>query len=249
METRSTILNELKELSPAVSKIGTATPYQVPQGYFDSLAARIMARVKTENATVKEELETLSPLLSGLSRKMPFEAPNGYFGELSGNVVGGIKAIDFVKGELQGISPLLESLKAKNVYEVPQGYFETLPATVLSKVKESRPAKVVSMNFGRKVMRYAAAAVIAGVMFIGGWMYFGKDTPAAGTQDQAGAIVKNIFNDQKVSEDDISSFLENGPMPTAMNLQIGEEAMDEKDIREMLSDVSEEELNQYIITL
>jgi hypothetical protein len=245
METRSTILNELKELSPAVSQIGPDTPYQVPKGYFDSLAAMIMARIKTENASAKDELQTLSPLLSGLSKKMPFQAPEGYFSQLSGNLVGSLQPDD--------VSPLLDSLRTRHAYSVPQGYFETLPAAILSKVQEKRPARVVSMTFGRKVLRYAAAAIITGVMAIGGWMYFGKDTSTSATQEQAGAIaiIENMFNDQKVSEDDISNFLENETFPaaTAMNVQVSEEPMDEKDIREMLSDVSEEELNQFIITL
>ena len=111
MESRSTILNELKELSPTVAGIGNALPYQVPQGYFDTLAEMILQRVRTQSLSAQEELETLSPLLNGLSRKLPYEVPQGYFNELSENVMGGAKAIDFVNSELQGISPLLESLK------------------------------------------------------------------------------------------------------------------------------------------
>ena len=154
-----------------MAQVGTNLPYQVPQGYFEGLAAAILQRIKTESLDAQQEVETLSPLLAGLSKKMPFSVPEGYFSELSGNVVGGVKAIDFVNEELEVISPLMRELKAKNVTKCPQGYFENLAGNVLDKVRERKPAKVVSMNAGRRLMRYAVAAVIAGALAIGGWFY------------------------------------------------------------------------------
>ena len=79
METRSTILNELREISPTVAQAGNTMPYQVPQGYFEGLAAQILNRIRTEAMNAKDETETLSPLLGSLSKKMPFEIPSDYF--------------------------------------------------------------------------------------------------------------------------------------------------------------------------
>jgi hypothetical protein len=246
METRSTILSELKELSPAVANIGTGLPYQVPQGYFEGLASAILMRIKTESLSAKDELETISPLLSGLSKKHPFEVPQGYFSELSENVVGGVKAIDFIKSELQGLSPLMESLRHRNVYQVPEGYFESLAGNILGNIKKRQPAKVVSM--GRRVMRYAAAAVVTGVIAIGAWMYFGGNGTTTGTE--TAQILEKIGTDKKISDEDISNYLETETSSIAVNtIQVADEDMDETDLKELLTEASEDELQQYLTTL
>lgn len=245
METRSTILNELRELSPTLAQAGFNLPYQAPEGYFEGLAEAILQRVRTQSLEAKEETELISPLLAGLSKKMPFSVPEGFFSELSANVVGGVKAIDFVNDELETMSPLMQGLKHKTVYEVPQGYFENLADDVLQKLRERKPAKVVSMNAGRKFMRYAAAAVITGALAIGGWFYF-NNSNSTGT-DQQVAGVEAISDDVKISDEEMTAFLETQTFPVALNTV--PEEMDESDVKEMLSDVSEDELQQFISTL
>ena len=247
METRSTILNELNGISPTVAQVGANLPYQVPQGYFDGLAQAILQRIKTDSLDAKQEVETLSPLLAGLNKKMPFSVPDDYFTELSGNVVGGVKAIDFVHDELEIISPMMQELRHKNVYEAPQGYFENLAASVLDKVKERKPAKVVSMNAGRRFMRYAVAAVIAGVMAIGGWLYFNSSN-TTDQQQVAAATIETMSDDSKLSDEEMANYLETETLPIAINTSVPEE-MDATDIREMLSEATEDELQQFITTL
>ena len=246
METRSTIINELNSISPTVAQATNSIPYQVPQGYFEELAEMILNRIKTESLNAEDELQTLSPLLGGLNKKMPFEVPAGYFSELPGNVADGVKAIDFVKEELEGVSPLLKDLRTKNVYSVPQDYFENLAGNILNKVKEHRPAKVVSMS--RKIMRYAVAAVIAGAMAIGGWFYFGNNT----TKDQHLAAVEKMSDDVKVSDQEMADFLQNESNPlVASTAAISEDdaEMNETDVKDMLSEVSEDEMQQFLNTL
>src|SRR5690349_24827069 len=87
MESTSAILNELKELSPTVAQIGQTTPYQVPQGYFEGLAAQILRGIKGENLSASEEIEMLSPLLSALSKKTPDEVLAGHFSDITANVM------------------------------------------------------------------------------------------------------------------------------------------------------------------
>jgi hypothetical protein len=245
METRSTILNELNGISPTVAQAGNNMPYQVPQGYFEGLAEMVLQRIRTQSLNALDETAVLSPLLSGLSKKMPFEVPADYFSELSGNVADGVKAIDFVKEELEGVSPMLRSLRTKNVYQVPQGYFENLADNILDKVRDRRPAKVVSM--GRKVMRYAVAAVFAGALAIGGWFYFNNNT---GVEQQQIAGTEKISDDAKVSDEEMTDFLENESMPLVLNTSVTEDAdMDETAVKEMLADISEDELQQFLKTL
>lgn len=247
METRSTILNELNGISSAVAQVGTTLPYQVPDGYFEGLAQAILQRIKTEGLNAAQEVETLSPLLAGLNKKMPFSVPDDYFTELSGNVVGGVKAIDFVHEELEIMSPMMQELRHKNVYEVPQGYFENLAANVLGKVAERKPAKLVSMNAGRRLMRYAVAAVITGAIAIGGWFYFNNEG-TTGADPQVATAIEKISDDSKVSEEEMANYLETETLPVAINTAANEE-MDATDLKEMLADATEDELQQFITTL
>jgi hypothetical protein len=272
MQNRNNIVNELKEISPTVAQIGfenpyaapagyfeglpeqvlariqggeelgspvlpqqKVNPYDVPQGYFDNFAANLLQRIKAEEAsTAKEELETLSPLLSGLSKKTPFSTPAGYFDELTDNAVAGAKAIDFVNEELENLSPLMSSLKGMNVYEVPAAYFEQLPAQMLQKAK-SQPAKVVPMNFTRKVVRYAAAAVVAGLIVAAAWMYMGtKETEPdlAGIEQISDEALENYVETQTVSDPETTLLAANADM-------------DEEDLKDMLADLSDEELENF----
>jgi hypothetical protein len=238
MENRNTILNEVKEISPVVAQVGFQLPYEVPAGYFEGLAAQVLARVKAnEAATAKEELEVLSPLLSGLSKKNPFSTPEGYFEELTDNAVSGARAIDFVNVELENLSPLMNSLKDKNVYEAPAGYFAQLPAQVLQKAK-SQPAKVVQMNFTRRVLRYAAAAVVAGLIITAAWLYMGR---GSSTIDPALAGI------EEVSDVALQDFIENqtvNPSETSVIASANADLVAE-DLQEMLADVSDDELIKY----
>ena len=233
MERRTDILKEVQEISSLVAGIGSVNPYQVPQGYFETFAEQLLLKLKAGNQDARKELETLSPLLSSISRQLPFDLPANYFNDLSEQALAGVKAIEFVNEELENLSPLMSSLKSKAVYEVPEGYFDTLAGNILSKVKRQRPAKVVSIGFGKKVMRYAAAAVIVGVMAIGGWLYFSQPKPVPVAT--------------AASEEEMMSFLENDVTPVAETALNSNAEMNESDMKVMLANVPDEELEQYAI--
>jgi hypothetical protein len=276
MENRNTILDELKAISPVVAEAGFRNvyevpagyfealpgrmlgllkgaeeevspvlpakmdnPYQVPQGYFDHFAASLLQRIKANEArSAKEELETLSPLLSGLGKKMPFSTPDNFFEELSDNAVAGAKAIDFVNVELENLSPLMSSLKDKQVYEAPAGYFDQLPQQILQKVK-SQPAKVVSMNFTRKIVRYAAAAVVAGLIVVAAWLYIGNGKEEPG-----------LAGIEQISDESLETYIDNqssvSPAETMVLADNTNAEIDEEDMKDMLADVSDEELQKYV---
>ena len=86
MNSRNTISAELKALDSQLSPGVNTNPYSVPDGYFEGLADRILARIKSDDVSAEEEINSLSPLLAGLSRKMPFEVPADYFEETGGNL-------------------------------------------------------------------------------------------------------------------------------------------------------------------
>ena len=182
--TRSTdILKELEQISPAVAKISDETPYQVPVGYFDTLDTVIMARIAAGGI---EE----NTLLDVAGKQMPQDVPQGYFDNLTDSILSKIKAqqnIQTVTEELSELSPLLAGLSKTNLYEVPAGYFENLSADITEKTTET---KVVSM-FSRKVwIRYAAAAVVFGLIAFGIYFFSNQSTvsgpgfPTAKTEEQ-----------------------------------------------------------------
>jgi hypothetical protein len=235
---------------PPVLQGVTANPFTVPAGYFDNLADSILQRVKAsgDTLTAQEELAVLSPLLSKLDKKLPFEAPAGYFSDLTENVVSGAKAIDFVNEELENLPAVLAGLNDKQVYEVPAGYFEQLPGQVLTQVRQAAtPARVVSLSVGRKVMRYAVAAVIAGVMAMTAWWFTGKPgtdpvAPVAGTEKLP---VKEL---NSIPEAELESYLDNQlvALPAELLAANSKPEIEADDMQDLLQNVSDAEIQKYL---
>lgn len=241
MESRTHILNELQAISPVVAGIEAQVPYEVPAGYFDTLAENLLQRAKAASAaSASEELAILSPLLNQLDKKSPFHTPAGYFEEFPDTAMAGAMAIDFVQAELEKESVILSSLKAINVYQAPAGYFEQFPATMLAKVQhQQQTAKVVPMH-RRKIWRIAAAAVVAGALAITTWLYFQvADTtppavPVAGLEKVSDTELQQYIDNQLVN------FTETNPV----SVEPGE--INTEDMKEMLADVTDEELQKYL---
>ena len=179
MQRNLTILNELKELGSPLAEIAPVNVFTVPDGYFDafapavllnihrqesnipamdvpagyfdSLAGNIMNRIKAETAIDQDPV-----FMPELKKINVFTVPQGYFDTLATETV---SRIDTVNTEF------LADVKNKTVFEVPQGYFEQLSGSILQKVKaEQQPAKVISMGNRPSVFKYAAAAVITGIL-------------------------------------------------------------------------------------
>jgi hypothetical protein len=228
-------------------------PYRVPQGYFNDLAGNILKRVKVEDhLSAKEELESLSPLLSTLDKKIPFSTPVDYFEDLTGNVLGGVKAIDDVNEELKNLSPVVASLKTADVYEAPTGYFDNFPALMLDKTKQHQPARVVSMTFRKKVLRYAAAAVVTGMILTAGFLFINRQssTVAPGALAEAEEIIERETqtNVEGLSDDELVNFLDNqtAPLPDVLSAAATAE-IDSEDVKIMLADIPDADLKQYLV--
>lgn len=249
-EFANTVLQRVKQEETVLSftlQQANNNPYQVPADYFNNLPAIILNRAKssaTENA--KEELEIVSPLLGQISKKMPFSTPAGYFEEVGENAIAGAQAIDFVNDALENDSPLMNGLKRVQVYEVPAGYFEQLPRQVLKAVKAQQPAKVVSMHFTRRVLRYAAAAVVAGLIITGGVFYLNRGGHPV--TDGSVPVVASTDLDS-ISDDVLENYLENqtpAPTETPLASNVTPDDLSASDMKDLLADVSDEDLQQYI---
>ncbi len=231
------ITQEEQTVPDSLHSISIENVYKAPEGYFDGLSGSILNRIKAmETQDAKEELEFLSPLLGQIEKKNPFTSPVSYFDEFSDNIVAGVKAVEFVNEELENLSPLMLSLKHKNVYETPAGYFENLATTILTKVKQP-PARIINIDLGKKIFRYAAAAIVIGFIATGSYFYF---KPAD--------IVNGANPDlAKVTTEEIENFVNNNTLvlPDTTSV-LSEDNNDEEDGKDLLADVSDEELQQYL---
>jgi hypothetical protein len=239
MDSKLTILEELRQISPLVAGIGPVNPYRVPEGYFNSFAQQLMERIRINSLDARQELESLSPLLSRISKQVPYELPENYFTDLSDQALVGAKAIEFVNVELENLSPLMSSLKSKNVYEVPEGYFDSLAQKILVEARKQRPAKVVAFRPVRKLMRYAVAALVIGIMAVGAWFLQQPTIDSTVTKIETGI--------QKASDEEILNFIQNdeAPAPLGETILNADGEMDESDIKAMLADISDSELEQF----
>ncbi len=213
MTQKNYILQELKELNSSLANLSQQNVYSVPNGYFDGLAAEVMNRIRSIEAAVTEEQEYSSELLNTISNKNPYQVLTGYFEGLADNILKTIKANEnhqTAKEEIAELSPLLSGLKKEMPYSVPAGYFETLSDNIIA--TENKPAsKVVSFG-ARKWIRYAAAAVITGVIFMAGFLYIGNNNNTA--TEPGSKVMAKITRDVKKmnfeEQDDLIEFIDAG---------------------------------------
>jgi len=254
MTQRDNILQELNELGSQLAGSLPQNTYAVPAGYFEGLVAQVINRIKAmESANAADELFHLSPLLSGLSKQVPYAVPTGYFDGLDQRMLQAVQASNDYQTageETATLSPLLAGLKKEmsarpghsdGPYNVPQGYFENLVAGITTK-ENKQEAKVISLT-SRKWFRYAAAAVVAGVIMIAGFLIIDR-----GEKKQAGEIALNkVTKDVKklndTQKDELIDFL-NAGMDGKETAQVNPDTKS-KEIQQLLQGVSEKELKDF----
>lgn len=208
MKQSITILEELKEISSVLAAIGNQNVYRVPPQYFENFSSSLINRLTEESDLPAAHLPTLT-------------VPKGYFENLPALVLEKIKTeatTVTAKEEIALLSPTLAGIGNKQVYKVPQNYFEHSVAT-LAKAPQHK-AKVVAVNFRKRILQYAAAVIIClGLALFAVKLY---QKPAGETNNmaqvtntkvlmnQAETIIKNQSFDevlQQVSENEIESYL------------------------------------------
>ncbi len=230
------------------SLINKNTPFTLPPAdYFESFAEKMLHRIKAEKInSVDEELAILSPVLSEMKRVTPFSVPHGYFEELSDNVLQSAKAIDFVNDGLENLSPLMKDLKNKNTYTTPLGYFENFSDSVLSKIKnEPKKTKVISINNRKTWLKFAAAAVVVGIISTVSYFTLNKNNFHQASIDPIAAL-------SKVSDAEMNNYLQNQYSPiydsviTNTNSPLATVDLSNDDSDDLLSTISDDELKQYV---
>ncbi len=217
MTQKDIIFEELKSISPSLISLNQSNVFIVPKGYFEGLATDIIAKIKQESLLIAAKSNT-------------FQVPENYFETLSDSILSKIRIDEneFVD-ELKNVAPLLNTISKQNIYTVPKNYFETFE---VNKIKQ-QPAKVISLSIARRWVTYAAAAIIAGVLITGGFLYENKTT---------GFDVSKALNN--FSDEDLHSYVENN----AVEFNVEGNVLDQEmpDINQSLKGLGDDDLQQYL---
>lgn len=231
MNSRNDIQSELKLLNSSLPSAVKEPVFDLPQGYFENFAARVLAIIKGEAAaeSTHDELLALSPLLAGLPRHMPFALPENYFQEHA--------PLPPATAPDEALPAWLEQSRTMP-FAVPEGYFEHFGSGLLPQLKPQ--AKVVPL-FSRNWVRYVAAAVLAGALVLGGILYTGTSNgPTLQSQPQAW-VEKKL---QNVSSAELDAFIETVDITGAETAQQTNKGRPE--VRRLLQDVPVSELDAFL---
>lgn len=174
MKRNADIQNELTEISPQLAGMEPVNVFSVPEGYFNNFPEECLTLVQ------------VSPALPQTTT--PQRVPEGYFDNLASQILSKIRSADT---ELPAFG------KVDHPFTVPAQYFETLPSIILQQVQ---PARVVQMK--SSFFRYAAAAVITGILGLSLFNQLGKENVVEP------AVVSYAQNEIPVKEDAIDKALE-----------------------------------------
>lgn len=232
---RTDHIAELSNISKLLAENPVPVPYTIPPDYFHHLSSNILLRIKALDAlTPAEETATLSPLLNSLSKQMPFTLPEAYFRDLVPSLAAG-------SNDAETASPLLLSLRNEPTYQLPPDYFDQLPNKILEKVSPAPQAKVVTIGFGRKLVRYAAAACVAAIIAVSGWLLWNRQQPATAPAAGALAAVK------EVSSKELQDFIDQNTVVLPDNsATVASNEIKAEDIKTMLAGVPDAELQKYL---
>ena len=225
MNSPNAIQNELNELSSNLPFENKQPVFTVPGGYFENFAAAVWAKIQSQQPNSTEEWETLSPVLAAIPKKMPFTVPENYFQTLD--------LPDFT----EPVAPLLAEISRSMPYGVPAGYFENLDRNVRNRIRKPG-APVVSMT--SRIVRYAAAAVVAGLVVTGGIFYFNGNGALDPTRQSEAWVAQKL---EKVSNSELETFINTADVnPNGRDLA----GQSSREVRNLLSDVSTSELEAFL---
>jgi hypothetical protein len=201
------------------------------------------------------ELQEIAPNLgiTAISRT-PYAVPRGFFEGFAESLMnrihmeavfsepdaGQLNAEVLPLLEIEEISPLLAGLKNKNTYQVPTGYFESLKTKIPA--FESKPFATKTKQapvFTLKFVKYAAAACLVALL---GIVVFNL------TYHKNIDPIKDLA---KVSDQDMANYLDSDDIHWTPGISTSSASVDfnENDVHDLLSTVTDDELEQYSATL
>jgi hypothetical protein len=205
---------ELKSIAPQLIGLSKFKAYHLPIDYFETLPQIIQQTIR----------------FNALKEMNCYIIPENYFQSFANNLVVSIKKNE-IKSELNAVAPLLNTIKKENVYNTPPNYFANKEFNFAVKPT----AKIVSLNAFGKIVKYSAAAAIAGVLITGAFLFkpntqFNISNAASTISDsELESYLNNTFNTSAIiKSEDLNIFPE------------------QKSLHEHLQNVSEDELQQFL---
>ncbi len=231
MNNQDIISEELAAVAPFLNTVNRNNIYSVPFDYFDSIAKNVGEFIKQNDVTTANS-----------SKINVFGIPVGYFDSLPLQVLQKIAAennkVDVeIEQELLSIAPGLTTINRHNVYSLPAGYFEGLSF-------KPETAKVVSFNKFRRFKKYAAAAIITGILVISSAIFFNVDK----TETSLNPIAEfNVQEFQTLSEEDIATYLETHSAAGDVAITLSTEpANTETNEEQILNETTDEEIQEFL---
>ncbi len=208
----------LNQIAPEIKN-----PYQIVDGYFDSVANDIFLRIA--------------------SKKVTYKLPEEYFETLPSQIFNKVNKNEIVE-ELEGVAPFLNSFKKENPYKIPADYFTDF------NIKQVAQTKIVSIKKAPlKWLKYVAAAFFAGILVTGGLQLYSNkgvskiDIQASIQSLPEAELLKGIDAEKTylVSTDDAFT----SPLEDLNNLQNEIQSVSDEEIEVYLKEnnVSNEETN------
>jgi hypothetical protein len=251
MNDQNNIQDELKSLNSSLPVNNNPSPFSVPEGYFEGLAAEVLSKVKAQDASAAEELQALSPLLAGFPKKLPYSIPDGYFDETAAVLS------SFTKEDEE--SPLLDAIGKNMPYTIPRGYFEQLPSQIMTTV--SRPKAKLVPFLPRTWAKLAVAAAIGGIVFFGGYRLFNNSpeipeplaTTKPATETSNSQVAQNkagLTPDIKdISKEEVEAFVKTLPLNPAKVQPASFRPADKQEMAKWLKDVPQAEIDAFLEAL
>jgi hypothetical protein len=221
MDNRDKILSELNEIAPTLLTLNKNV-YTIPEGYFNNFTVELNAIIKAEE------------FLSALDKPFQvFQVPDDYFQTLPESIISKIRLPQTeCFEELKEIAPSLNLISKKNIYTVPEAYFNNLKLE--APFEKASTGKIVFLRKTRRLISYAAAALIAGVLVTGAFFYPGNNSSFD--------VSKEV---NKLSDDELNNYLE-----TSHSISFFDDTMimnqETPNIQEHLQLISDWELQQYL---
>lgn len=231
MDNNNEILQELKEMSPVLRQLKNKVPYTVPFFYFEVLPNTIVSKIIT----------TEEPNLP-FTQANPYTIPHNYFADLSSGI---LKRITRENGqseifeEMEEIAPLLNTVSKKPVYVVPERYFEKVHWS--KNKKEEQKGELRFMTSGNKVLRYAAAAVIIGLLTCGLFLFLGKQG-----EDQRSVKANTVSEVKQLSEQEIVEFLKTNSSSDNIVSHKSSSNQKDTDIKSIVNKMSDKEIQRFL---
>lgn len=203
------ILAELAEISPGLAQIPKTNIFSIPENYFKNFSENLFDKLTEVPFLPAKEIITQ-------------KVPEGYFENLAENILLKIKEpnLQSAAEEINILSSVVANIGNNNVFKVPSGYFANCLWNAAATT--TKQAKIVSLNFRKRVLQYSVAAAVALLISISVFNYYNKsntqlDNGLAGTaqSESVMATAKQIINNdsfnevlEQLPENEIESYLE-----------------------------------------